>query len=150
MIPVRIFRHFRENLRKCSLQPLVGCPGFEFITWFGGSSHEASGFTLLEIDAPVLSLADADRPLLILDSTWRYLPKMRDSMTGTPVPRSLPGNLETAYPRVAKLSPNPPAGLASIEALYAALRIMGQRDDGLLDAYHWKEGFLDACERAGI
>lgn len=147
---VRVLRHPKENRRKCSLEPLVGDPRFEFVRWHPSSAHDATGYTLLEIDAPVLTGADAGRPLLILDSTWRYLPKMRQALRGLFAPRSLPAALATAYPRVARLSRNPDAGLASIEAVYAALRILGQRDDTLLDSYRWKDDFLATCARVPL
>lgn len=145
----RLIRHYRENLKKCTLEPLRGDPRFEFVRWKPGAHHDAGGHTVLEIDAPVLTAADAGRPLLILDSTWRYLEPMRESLHGDFVTRSLPRAVGTAYPRVAKLGPNPEPGLASIEALYAALRILGTRDDALLDGYHWRAQFLALCDAAG-
>jgi rRNA small subunit aminocarboxypropyltransferase len=107
----------------------------------------APGHILLEIDAPVISSADAARPLLILDSTWRLLPKMRACVCGEVLGRSLPPGLETAYPRHSKLAEDPTQGLASIEALYAALRLMGHRDDSLLEQYHWRQPFLQICDQ---
>ncbi len=142
MKQARIARHFRENLKKCSLQPLVGDDRFEFLKWRPGDAIESDGHILLEIDAPPLTQADAGHSILLLDSTWRYLPAMRRAVEGRFLARSLPRDLRTAYPRVARLSPNPPAGLASIEALYAALRILGCRDDALLASYHWRDQFL--------
>ena len=75
---------------------------------------------------------------------------MRASVTGPIIPRALPKSLQTAYPRKSKLNNDPGAGLASIEALYAALRILGRRDDSLLSDYHWREEFLGYCDEAGI
>lgn len=144
----RIWRHYRERLSKCSLQPLVDDARFAFARWEPNSTIDGTGTILLEIDAPPLTRADADRPLLLLDATWRYLPRMRASVVGEYVPRSLPRSIRTAYPRVAKLSPNPEPGLASIEALYASMRILGHRDDTLLDSYHWRLAFLQHCDEA--
>ncbi|MEZ5990314.1 MAG: hypothetical protein R3F30_14580 [Planctomycetota bacterium] len=145
-----LWRHHKERRSKCSLEPLVGRPGLEFRTWRPGTAIDGEGALLLEVDAPVLSLADRDLPLLVLDSTWRLLPAMRASVTGVPVCRSLPADLATAYPRRSKLEPDPDAGLASVEALYAALRILGRRDDDLLAAYHWRDAFLASCAAAGL
>ena len=139
----RIVRHYKENLKKCSLEPLRPDPRLSFEKWKPGDEIHARGELLLEIDAPELTSQDAGLELLILDATWRYLPAMRNSLRGTVVARSLPRDVLTAYPRTARLSENPPEGLASIEALYAALRILGHRDDALLDAYYWRERFLD-------
>ena len=37
---------------------------------------------------------------------------------------------------------DPTGGLASIEALYLAKRLLGDDDASLLDGYHWREEFL--------
>jgi pre-rRNA-processing protein TSR3 len=58
------------------------------------------------------------------------------------VPRSLPPSLRTAYPRRQTLCPDPARGLASVEALFAAYRILGRDVDGILDGYLWRERFL--------
>ena len=55
--------------------------------------------------------------------------------------RSLP-KWQTAYPRVSKVFDDPSAGLATIEAIYAAYRAMGHSTEGLLDQYHWSDEFL--------
>ena len=60
-------------------------------------------------------------------------------------PRSLSGYV-TAYPRVSKLGTDPANGLASIEALYIAMRILGRATEGLLDHYHWAREFLEVNE----
>lgn len=143
---VLIYRHYKERKSKCSLQPLVGREGFAFRSWKPDMEIHAPGHILLEIDAPEIGPADAGSPLLLLDSTWRLLPRMRASVRGEVLPRSLPAALRTAYPRRSKFEEDPTRGLASIEALYAALRLMGHRDDSLLDEYHWREPFLEICE----
>ena len=143
---VLIYRHYKERKSKCSLQPFVGHEGFAFRTWRPDMEIHAPGHILLEIDAPPLSSADAPHSLLILDSTWRLLPRMRACVMGEVLPRSLPRDLETAYPRQSKLEEDPVRGLASIEALYVALRLMGHRQDDLLDQYHWRKAFLAHCD----
>jgi pre-rRNA-processing protein TSR3 len=57
--------------------------------------------------------------------------------------RSLPPELQTAYPRKSKIFEDPQNGLASIEALHAALCMLGKRDDSLLDGYRWRKEWLD-------
>ena len=52
------------------------------------------------------------------------------------------GDVRTAYPRVSKVFDDPQQGLASIEALYLAKRLLGDDDASLLDGYHWREEFL--------
>ena len=60
--------------------------------------------------------------------------------------RSLPP-LVTAYPRSSKVSDNPDGGLATVEAIYAAYRLLGRDTTGLLDQYHWGQEFLDLNRR---
>ncbi len=56
-------------------------------------------------------------------------------------PRSLSG-FATAYPRVARAGTDPANGLATVEALYIAYRILGRPTEGLLDHYRWAHEFL--------
>ena len=139
---VVVIRHHRERVAKCSLQPLVGRPGFRFLEAGPEFSFDAGGHTLLGLGGEVIGPADSGRPLLLLDGTWRYLPAMERQLRGAPCRRTLPAGLRTAYPRTSKLFADPARGLASVEALYAALRLMGLPADTLLDGYRWKEEFL--------
>lgn len=137
-----VIRHPKERKSKCSLQPLVGRKDIRFLEARPGFTFDATGYVLLSVDAPVLSEQDAGLPLLLLDSTWRLLPKLEAALTGSPVARSLPACLKTAYPRVSKISADPARGLASVEAFYAARLLQGRPVQGLLDQYHWREEFL--------
>lgn len=148
MIRAEIVRHPRERRSKCSLTPLEGRGDLAFHKARPGWTFEATGYTLLAIDAPVLSRADAGRPLLLLDSTWRLLPQLEACLVGQGERRSLPA-VPTAYPRVSKLSKDPLGGLASVEALFFAFLLLGQRDDSLLEAYHWRAEFINGLERRG-
>jgi pre-rRNA-processing protein TSR3 len=141
-IPTTVIRHPKERISKCSLRFLHGRPEMTFLRAKPGFRFDATGFTLLAVDAPALSPADAGRPLLLLDSTWRWLPQLMACLHGEPVRRSIPGGLETAYPRTSKVFEDPAGGLASIEALYVARRLLGDEDASLLEGYHWREAFL--------
>lgn len=140
--PTHVIRHPRENLAKCSLSPLHGRPDLVFHRWSPVLRFDATGFTLLAVDAPPISRADAGRPLLLLDSTWRLLPALLTCLTGEAIPRSLPREVETAYPRKSQDGRDPSAGLASVEALFVARALLGRRDDTLLDGYYWRDAFL--------
>ena len=125
---------------------------FSRVIIFGGIGlrFDATGFILLAVDAPPLSLADQGLPLLLLDSTWRWLPQLNACVTGEPIKRSIPGSLHTAYPRVSKTFEDPAGGLASIEALYVARKLLGDEDPELLHDYHWKDEFLAIVKNAGL
>ena len=112
-----IIRHPKERKSKCSLTPLEGCEGLKFYKAKQGWYFDATGYVVLAMDAPELSVADAHCPLLLLDSTWRLLPQLDACLIGEPIRRTLP-KVETAYPRVSKITQDPMGGLASVEALY--------------------------------
>jgi pre-rRNA-processing protein TSR3 len=89
---------------------------------------------------PPLTPAQQDVGLLFLDGTWRLAERMAPDFSELPV-YSL-GPWETAYPRTSKLFSDPSAGLATIEAVFAACVQTGRSTDGLLDEYRWREQFL--------
>lgn len=162
-------RHWKEKRSKCSLRFIEGMADTVFLRSKPGFRYDGSAHLLLSPDAPVLCPADAFltmeeeaclaasgreglvrkngqgralRPVLLLDSVWRLLPGMRAKVDGAPLERSLPGWIRTAYPRVSKMTEDPEVGLATIEALYAALWLMGMDCGDLLEGYLWKETFL--------
>lgn len=152
MTPVSttVIRHPKERIAKCSLRFLHARPEITFLRARPGFTFDATGFVLLAIDGPALSAADRNHPLLLLDSTWRWLPALRECVAGAPLVRSIPSQVRTAYPRTSKVFDDPDAGLASIEALYLARAVLGDPDPSLLDGYHWKEQFLANVAAAGL
>lgn len=149
MTPITIIRHPKERRSKCSLTPLERHADIRFCRARQGWTFDATGFTVLALGAPVLSMEDAGRPLLLLDSTWRLLPQLEACLTGAGVFRTLP-TVPTTYPRTSKVAEDPSAGLASVEALFLAKVLLGERDDTLLAEYHWRSGFLENLKRIGI
>jgi pre-rRNA-processing protein TSR3 len=140
---VLILRDPRESAAKCSLTPLRGMQRIRFERWEPGPSYAVGRRLLLHPDGPPLQRADAGTDLLLIDCAWRRLPQLLASVAGELLPRSLPP-LTTAYPRRSKLFEDPARGLASVEALYAALSILGEPRPELLDAYRWRADFLAA------
>lgn len=149
MTPISVIRHPKERRSKCSLTPLEGRGDIEFHKAREGWSFDVRGFTVLALGAPELSLEDAGRPLLLLDSTWRLLSQLEACLHGEGVRRTLPP-VATAYPRVSKIAEDPHGGLASVEALYLAKLLLGERDDSLLEAYYWRESFLETLKNTQI
>ena len=133
--------HPRERREKCSVEPLRERPDFAFFTFPHPVTLDLSNYVQLGIGGSELTAADADRGLLLLDGTWRLAERMTPFYRHVPV-RTLPRIL-TAYPRKSSVFPDPPAGLATLEALYAAFRILGRPTQGLLDRYHWRQRFLE-------
>jgi rRNA small subunit aminocarboxypropyltransferase len=62
--------------------------------------------------------------------------------------RSLPAHFQTAYPRRQNDCSDPTRGLASVEALFIAYKILNRESQGLLDNYYWKDAFLKKNETA--
>ena len=142
--PTLILRHRKENLKKCSLRGLEGRSDFKFFTYPQDSLPPLESSILLTLGAPILSKQDSAYGLCLVDATWRHAGVMLKNTPAfdTCIKRSLPSHLRTAYPRRQEDCPDPEAGLASIEALYAAYFLLGRNTEGLLDNYHWKESFL--------
>lgn len=143
-LDVLILRDPKESPKKCSLVPLRGTPGIEFVSFDPDRTIDGGGRVLLDPDGDPITTADRGHGLLVLDSSWRRLPRLRATVEGTVLPRRLPP-LRTAYPRRSKEFLDPAEGLASVEALYAALRQLGHGElDHLLDGYRWRDEFIEA------
>ena len=131
-----------EDPAKCTVRPLRGAPGLDFLPYPLRQKPDLSRHLLLAPDAPPLSLVDAGRPLLLLDASWRHAEKMRKAVEPVEA-RSIPPGWRTAYPRSSKIHADPDTGLATVEALFAALCMLGFRDDSLLRFYPWRAAFLE-------
>jgi len=140
--PVLILIRRGESRAKCTIQPLRGTPGLEFLRYPFQQKPDLSHHLLLAPGAPALTPADAARPLLLLDANWHQAEKMRKAVEPVEA-RSIPTEWQTAYPRRSKTHSDPETGLATVEALFAACCILGRRDDSLLRLYRWKDDFLE-------
>ena len=138
--PTLLVVHPRENRAKCSLEPLRGRADLRFHAYTPALALDLANYVRLAVDGPPLTAADAAHGLLLLDGTWRWAEPMHRRFAAV-APRSLRG-IATAYPRTSKLMADPPAGLASVEALYAACRILGRDTAGLLAGYRFGAEFL--------
>jgi len=142
-LDVLILRDPRESTKKCSLTPLRAMSGVRFVNHAKDRRIDASGRILLHPDGEPITAADAGRGLLILDCAWRRVPELLAQVDGDPPRRSLPA-LATAYPRKSRTFADPERGLASVEALYAALLLLGEERRELLRGYRFAERFLEA------
>jgi pre-rRNA-processing protein TSR3 len=140
--PVLILRDARESLKKCSLTPLRGMDGIEFVDYHPERVVAAHGRVLLHPDGEELEPDDGQAGLLLIDCSWRRVPSLRRTVEGELRLRRLPP-FQTAYPRRSRVFEDPARGLASVEALYAALFIMGAPRPELLDDYRWAQEFLE-------
>lgn len=132
--------HPKERRSKCSVEPLRPRSDFDFFTFPEQVTRPTDGYIRLGMGGAVLSEADADKGLFVLDGTWKLAARMEPTYADIEV-RTLP-EIQTAYPRVSKVFDDPMGGLATVEAVYAALKIMNRPVDGVLDDYYWKDDFL--------
>ncbi|MCH9627454.1 MAG: hypothetical protein S4CHLAM2_10940 [Chlamydiales bacterium] len=142
LCPTIVVRHRKENLKKCSLRGLEEKKGFHFYTYPLKKKLKLEGYVLLSATASeVLTEADSDHGLVLLDGTWKLATRMEQALVlpETQRQRRLPPECVTAYPR----RQDETAGLASVEALYIAYLITGRCTADLLDNYYWKELFLE-------
>ena len=141
------FRHRKENIKKCSLQGLFGREDSLFLSYPLLPSLDISavleGGIVLSFEGEEISKNDSG-PIIIIDATWRYAEKMLSQISGLNrcKKRTIPSCWKTAYPRYQTGCSDPDRGLASIEALYVAARIMGHDCEELLDHYYFKDLFL--------
>ena len=140
--PTLIWRHARENLKKCSLKGLETREDLCFVKYPKPLVFNPNDYLVLEVGAPVLSEKDQGKNLLLLDGTWSYAAKMRKKLPLMEA-RSLPSHFVTAYPRKQTGCLEPEKGLATVEALFLAYYLMGKNPEGLLAHYYWKDLFLE-------
>lgn len=133
----------KERPGRCSLTPFREDPRFRVIYFDPKVPCLVDGGTLLHPDGPPLGREDVERGLILVDGSWKYSARMVAGLSGTYERRCIPTGLVTAYPRRSKAGTDPATGLASIEALYAALWIGGRAPEDLLAHYYWKEAFLN-------
>jgi pre-rRNA-processing protein TSR3 len=142
--PTIILRHRKENLKKCSLRGLESRSDMRFFTYPKDPLPDLANYFLLSFEGPLLSKADRELGIFLIDGTWNYAHLMERQL---PQPhllqkRRLPSHYQTAYPRKQTACPEPDRGLASVEALFIAYHLLGHSTEGLLDHYFWQENFL--------
>ena len=133
----------REPAKKCSLTPLRGMAGVRFVSVRGGKRVDVGRRIWLDPEGEEFGPADRGVDLLLIDCTWRRVSKLSKCIDGELLRRRLP-ELVTAYPRRSKLVPDPEHGLASVEALYAAIALLDAPHLELLAHYRWAADFLAA------
>jgi len=116
----------------------------QFFTYPYAQLPDLSSYFLLTPNAPVLTAEDRELGIFLIDGTWRYADVMLRSVEASQpvICRSLPREAKTAYPR----RQEHPHGLASVEALFLAYRILDRPTHGLLDRYYWKKEFLSSLD----
>jgi pre-rRNA-processing protein TSR3 len=142
-VDILIVHDPREPAKKCSLTPLRGMEGVRFVPVHGGKRVDAGRRIWLHPDGEELGPTDRGIGLLLIDCTWRRVSKLSKLVDGELIRRRLP-KLITAYPRRSKLTPDPEHGLASVEALFAAIALLDGPRPELLARYRWSADFLAA------
>ena len=151
-----VFQDYKENRRKCTVEPLLGSAGLEVLRLGvpvpGEELLAVPPGILLEVEAPELQPEDAGQletggRIVLLDATWVRLGPLgrRLDLAGAEglERRALPAGFQTAYPRHSKLFKDPGAGLASVEAMFAVTVILGAARPDFLRHYRWAGEFLE-------
>ena len=146
--PTIIWRHRRENLKKCSLHGLESRSDLIFLTYPKDPLPDLSKYILLKVGAPPLTKDDVGHGIFIIDGTWK-LAALMERQCPPLASRSLPDCFRTAYPRRQTECLDPEKGLASVEALFLAYLILQRPVDGLLDHYYWKDQFQQQLQVLG-
>lgn len=147
-LDILILRDPRESVKKCSLTPLRGMAGVRFVNYHQDRRIDASQRILLDPEGEEFTSEDRGRGLFLIDCAWRRVPALFKTVDGEPMRRRLPA-LRTAYPRKSTTFEDPAAGLASVEALYAASCLLFGAKPELLEGYRWREAFLEANPSLG-
>ncbi|MBJ7449279.1 MAG: DUF367 domain-containing protein [Parachlamydiales bacterium] len=147
-LPTLILRHRKENLKKCSLRGLEIREDYKFYSYpLNQELPSLNHYVVLTLGAQELSPKDSEYGLFLIDGTWKLAEKMEQAIQNVCIhKRSLPKGFVTAYPRQQTGCTDPESGLASVEALYIAHYLMGNKDLTLLDNYYWKDSFLQKNE----
>lgn len=132
--------HPKEKRSKCTVEPLRSHPDYRFWKYPARGSEPLAEYVRIGLGGPLLTPAQQQNGLLFLDATWRLADRMAADFADLPVFSLQPW--ETAYPRTSKLFDDPAAGLATVEAIYAAFVQSGRNPAGLLDQYRWRDDFL--------
>lgn len=142
--PTAVLRHRKENLKKCSLRGLEERSDLVFYQYPRDTLPCFSNYIFLTIKAPVLTREDASKGLFIVDATWRLADKIQKNEQEIlkMQRRSIPPIFRTAYPRCQRDCIDSSRGLASVEAIHIAYKMLGRSTEGLLDCYYWKEIFF--------
>ncbi len=142
---VLILRDPRESKKKCSLTPLREHPSIRIVDFDPDRILVAGERILLHPEGDELSADDRELGLglFMVDCSWRRVPSLLRTVEGRLHPRRLPP-LVTAYPRKSKSFADPTEGLASVEALVAAVDCLFEPRPELLDGYRWAREFLAA------
>ena len=152
---ILIVQHHKENPKKCTVTAIRERPDVEVKVLRPGPSAypplPVEGGILLAVNAPILRqedrelLAEPGQCLVLVDANWVKVSRILRAIEprGPLEHRTLPAGFLTAYPRRSKVFEDPSGGLATVEAIVAALAVLGMPDMSFLDGYVWKDRFLE-------
>ena len=137
-----VWRHRKENLKKCTLSGLENRKDFLFFSYPKERLPSLKNYLLLDLGGSLLSRKDRGKGVLLIDATWRYAQVMAQRVPLVER-RTLPHGFKTGYPRKQTGCIDSERGLASIEALYIAFLCLGRDFKTLLKDYYWRDSFLE-------
>jgi pre-rRNA-processing protein TSR3 len=123
--------------------------GIHFVDYHPERVVAAGRRVFLSPHGSLLGAADRGLPLFLIDCAWRRVDRLLATVEGELLARRLPP-LATAYPRRSRIFDDPGEGLASVEALFAALAILDRPHPELLAGYRFAQRFLAANPMLGL
>jgi len=144
MKPIKIIRYSRVNKKQCSLTALEGRSDLEFHNEKAIGKADFNGCMLLHPDGVELSEADKEKEIILVDAHWKKALKIVAQLEENYnlEQRGITG-FSTAFPRTNGLKGDPVNGLRSCECLWVVKKLLGERDDSLLEDYYFKKEFLE-------
>lgn len=133
-----------ETPNKCTIAPLTHRSDFQIIRTknLKGKIHLRAEILLHMDGCNILDLPKSVSGIAAIDCVWRRLEPLTQRIVSPKWVR-LPDGIQTAYPRRDDRGEDPTAGLATIEALFAARAILGIWDVSLLENYHFGRKFVE-------
>ena len=144
-----VFLDSGETPNKCTIAPLAYRKDLRILPVRGsGQLGPLQATILLHHDGRCLSELrhelQAVQGIAAIDCVWPRLPGLITRLaTPVPIPARLPGGFLTAYPRQTRSRTDPPAGLATIEAIFLAAALVGHWDVTLLERYPFSRRFVE-------
>lgn len=144
MKPIKIIRYSRVDKKQCSLTALEGRADLKFHNEKAIGKVDFNGCVLLHPDGVELSEADKDKSIILVDAHWKKAMKIVTQLEENyELERRGITGFSTAFPRTKGLKGDPVNGLRSCECLWVVKKLLGERDDSLLENYYFREEFFE-------
>ncbi len=143
----------QETANKCTIAPLLSRPDFRMIHVKGAAVFgPLTAHLLLHHEGKCLTQVQDSisevKGIASIDCVWSRLDGLMRRIQGDlPLFVSIPAGFQTAYPRRSAKKTDPEFGLATIEALFVAVAVLGQWDSSLFEKYYFGREFIEVNKK---